>query len=86
MITANVLQTDMDKEKEGFILKTVEQKFAEFGKTSLMAKGVKEAMDAQYGPVHNVIFGDNYGASITHETGSYVKINLDQVTMLIFKA
>ena len=86
MFKAIIIQTDMDKDKTEFALKTVEQQFSMFGKTSLMSKGIKESMDAKFGPDHNVVFGDGFGACFTHADGGYAKISLDkQLTILIFK-
>ena len=80
-----VIQSDMDKSKERFILKTTTEKYREFGRTSSMCKALKEAMDENYGLGHHCIMGGCFGSSVTHVVGSYIAMELDGMMIIVFK-
>jgi hypothetical protein len=80
-----VVESDMDKSKEGFILQITTEKYHEFGRTSRMCKAVKEAMDENYGLGHQCIMGDYFGSSVTHIEGSYIAMELEGMMIIVFK-
>ncbi len=80
-----VIESDMNKSKECFVLKTTAEKYYEIGRTSNMCKAVKEAMDENYGFGHQCIMGDYFGSSVTHIEGSYIAMELEGIMIIVFK-
>ena len=80
-----VIQSDMDKSRESFILKTTTEKYREFGRTSSLCKAVKIAMDETYGLGHQCVMGGDFGSSVTHVEGTYIAMELDGMMIIVFK-
>ena len=81
-----VLQTDMEKHKEEFAVELIQTKYLEIGQPRLLTRAVKLAMDSEYGGTHHCIAGKTFGSCITYRTGSFILVEINQTTLMIFEA
>jgi hypothetical protein len=81
-----VIQTDMEKHKKEFAVELVQDKYLEFGQTRFFSQAIKQAMDSKYGGSYHCISGKTFGSCITYRPGSFILLEINQITLLIFEA
>ena len=86
MYIVKVLQTDMEKHKEEFVVELVQTKYLEIGQPRLLTRAIKLAMDSEYGGTHHCIAGKTFGSCITYQPGSFILVEINQTTLMIFEA
>ena len=84
--TVRVLQTDMEKHKEEFAVELVQAKYLTIGQPRLVSRAIKLAMDSEYGGTHHCIVGKTFGSCVTYRSGSFILMEINQTTFMIFEA
>lgn len=50
-----------------------------------IARRIKTEMDSKIGPTFHVAYGRSFGLHVTHETGSFVHMKVDDADIVIWK-
>lgn len=50
-----------------------------------IAKYIKSEMDQQVSPTYHVAYGRSFGLHVTHETGQFVHVRVDDADVVIWK-
>ena len=81
-----VLKTDMEESKREFAVELVQTKYLEIGQVKLLSREIKQAMDSEYGGTHHCIAGKAFGSCITYRTGSFILVEINETTLMIFES
>ena len=80
-----VHSTDMPQDLQKAVIEVAKSALEQFSVQREIAMHIKERFDEIYGSTWHCIVGRNFGSFISHEEGTFMYINVHDISILLFR-